>query len=349
MPTPSSRSKILPGRGTKANLDAALAAGDLLEGELLYAKDEDALYTVEGGSLVSVSSTGGSSQWVDGTAGSIYYNGGAVGIGTDNPAGSFEVQDGAIYISNSAATEQAWDIRLEAGTGDLELRSFNGGSPFNAFTIRRNLGVDASFVAINSQISNCPLDINWGISVTDRPTLRLREFRPGVRFVDLTTDSVDGEIVMDGDLMRFRLGEEDPAQVSTALANEVMTLDAAGNLNVVGNVTDSVSDSTYKTNITDASTTSELSDVKALQLRNWDWDNAPGDAARNARRTTGLVAQEAELVDPDLVYTVSTHVRDGEESYAEVTYKAIDQNVLVMKLVGAIQELEARVAALESP
>jgi len=52
MPTPTSRSKILPARGSKANLDAALTAGDLLEGELCYAKDEDALYQVEGGVLV---------------------------------------------------------------------------------------------------------------------------------------------------------------------------------------------------------------------------------------------------------------------------------------------------------
>jgi len=52
MPTPTSRSKILPARGSKANLDAALAAGNLLEGELCYAKDEDALYQVEAGVLV---------------------------------------------------------------------------------------------------------------------------------------------------------------------------------------------------------------------------------------------------------------------------------------------------------
>jgi len=52
MPTPISRSKILPARGSKVNLDAALAAGDLLEGELCYAKDEDALYQVEAGVLV---------------------------------------------------------------------------------------------------------------------------------------------------------------------------------------------------------------------------------------------------------------------------------------------------------
>ena len=59
MPTPTSRSKILPARGSKANLDTALTAGDLLEGELCYAKDEDALYQVEGGVLIK---TGGGLQ-----------------------------------------------------------------------------------------------------------------------------------------------------------------------------------------------------------------------------------------------------------------------------------------------
>jgi len=58
MPTPTSRSKILPARGSKANLDAALAAGDLLEGELCYAKDEDALYQVEAGVLVKAGGGG---------------------------------------------------------------------------------------------------------------------------------------------------------------------------------------------------------------------------------------------------------------------------------------------------
>lgn len=39
MPTPEQRTPIRPGRGTKAALDVALADGDLLEGELVWARD----------------------------------------------------------------------------------------------------------------------------------------------------------------------------------------------------------------------------------------------------------------------------------------------------------------------
>lgn len=52
MPTPLNRSKLLPARGTKANLEASLA--DLLEGEFCYATDENIYYQVAGGFLTPV-------------------------------------------------------------------------------------------------------------------------------------------------------------------------------------------------------------------------------------------------------------------------------------------------------
>ena len=85
MPTPIQRSKILPARGSKANLNAALNAGDLLEGELCYAKDEDALYQVEAGFLVKVSASGGGGGAVDsvnGKTGVVVLNAADVGAAT---------------------------------------------------------------------------------------------------------------------------------------------------------------------------------------------------------------------------------------------------------------------------
>lgn len=55
MAAPSSRSKILPARGSYANLLASLA--DIFEGEIVYAKDEDVYYQKEGGVLVRTSIT----------------------------------------------------------------------------------------------------------------------------------------------------------------------------------------------------------------------------------------------------------------------------------------------------
>ena len=54
----------------------------------------------------------------------------------------------------------------------------------------------------------------------------------------------------------------------------------------------------------------------------------------------GLVAQEAERVDPNLAYTID----QGEDE----SFKAIDHKVLTMKLLGALQEATTRIEALEA-
>lgn len=59
MTTPTPRTPVRPGRGTKANLDIALAASDIKEGELVYAKDQDKLYIVEAGVFVAAGGSGG--------------------------------------------------------------------------------------------------------------------------------------------------------------------------------------------------------------------------------------------------------------------------------------------------
>ena len=60
MATPANRVPVRIARGTKANLDTAMAAGDLKEGEITYATDEDSLYVVEGGVLTKAGDgTGG--------------------------------------------------------------------------------------------------------------------------------------------------------------------------------------------------------------------------------------------------------------------------------------------------
>ena len=51
MATPANRVPVRIARGSKANLDTAIAAGDLKEGEICYATDENGIYVVEGGAL----------------------------------------------------------------------------------------------------------------------------------------------------------------------------------------------------------------------------------------------------------------------------------------------------------
>jgi len=51
MATPANRVPVRIARGTKANLDTAIVAADLKEGEVCYATDENGIYVVEGGAL----------------------------------------------------------------------------------------------------------------------------------------------------------------------------------------------------------------------------------------------------------------------------------------------------------
>ena len=58
MATPANRVPVRIARGTKANLDTAISAGDLKEGEICYAADENSLYVVEGGVLTLAGEAG---------------------------------------------------------------------------------------------------------------------------------------------------------------------------------------------------------------------------------------------------------------------------------------------------
>ena len=123
------------------------------------------------------------------------------------------------------------------------------------------------------------------------------------------------------------------------------------------------SDQRFKENITDAN--SQLADVTALgnKLRNWDW-TADAPVADKDTRFLGLVAQEAEIICPGIVKTIA-RTKQGAELTPETTdeegnvtpatyeelddsYKGISHDALIMKLLGAVSELSAKVAALEA-
>jgi len=122
------------------------------------------------------------------------------------------------------------------------------------------------------------------------------------------------------------------------------------------------SDQRFKENITDAN--SQLADVTALgnKLRNWDW-TADAPVADKDTRFLGLVAQEAETICPGIVKTIA-RTKQGAELTPETTdeegnvtpatyeelddsYKGISHDALIMKLLGAVAELSAEVAALK--
>ena len=152
-----------------------------------------------------------------------------------------------------------------------------------------------------------------------------------------------------------------------AAGSITITLNYSGSASFVGTVSAQgsvlTSDQRFKENITDANP--QLADVTALgnKLRNWDWSvDAP--IADKDTRFLGLVAQEVETVCPGIVTTIA-RTKDGAELTPETTdeegnvtpatyeqlddsYKGIKNDILIMKLLGAVAELSAKVAALEA-
>lgn len=123
MPVPSNRVPVRIARGLKTALTANLA--DLLEGEILYAKDENKLYVVEAGVLTSAGAdlgTASINELSDVDTASVAPTNGQV-LTWDNAAGKWE----PATVGGITQIQQASDFLLSNGPGTV---SFAG--PRNA-------------------------------------------------------------------------------------------------------------------------------------------------------------------------------------------------------------------------
>ena len=99
----------------------------------------------------------------------------------------------------------------------------------------------------------------------------------------------------------------------------------------------SVSDARHKENVRDLD--KGLTEVLALKPRRFDWKEGKGTGAKDV---AGFIAQEVETVLPELVGEWKETLDATEH------YKSIAMTNVIPMLVKAIQELTARLAALES-
>ena len=125
------------------------------------------------------------------------------------------------------------------------------------------------------------------------------------------------------------------------IADKLLIRDS-GNVQNSNNSYGATSDVNLKENIVDAS--SQWNDIKNIKVRKFNFKDNPTE------KMLGVVAQEAELVCPNLVET-SKSLQNGEEK----DYKTFKYSILYMKAIKALQEamvkietLETKVAALEA-
>ena len=99
-----------------------------------------------------------------------------------------------------------------------------------------------------------------------------------------------------------------------------------------------LSDIKLKENIVDAG--SQWADLKALRVRKYNLKEG------QTHTQIGLIAQEAELVSPGLVYETPDRDEEGNDT-GEIT-KVVQYSILYMKAVKALQEAMERIEQLET-
>jgi len=274
-----------------------------------------------------------------------------VGIGLTTLTAALEVQGLNAYASsaNSLATSVSKAAFRVKGSSNASDSAWMGVETVNAYPYIQ--GANGTGSASGSLLLN-PWGSNVGIGTTSPSALlHVNGAATFDGFVKATTSSspvFQGFDSSDAVNYAFNLSSNGQAHFTSTVTVSSLT---------------ETSDQRFKKNITDANP--QLADVTALggKLRNWDW-NEEAPVSEKDIRFLGLIAQEVESICPGIIHTVP-RTKDGAELTPESTdedgnvtpatyeqvddsYKTIKTSVLIMKLLGAVTELSAKVAALEA-
>ena len=214
MAAPQNRIPVRPARGTRTIFDADLAS--IQEGEILFARDEDALYVKDNGVLVNVANgTGVADQIVSAKLtwstriqdGEWVFDGPGLGFGTKTP--TIYHMRGQRYKFINTGDEEAFQIRTPSG------------APYN-------IGVTGN-PALPVVENEDPTFIEWTVSQQAPKDLRYGSTDPTIpegRFIILSDsftldagdlDNVDTEGVEDGNVLVWSESQQQwkPADLTT--------------------------------------------------------------------------------------------------------------------------------------
>lgn len=191
MPTPANRAKIQLVRGSYANILASI--GDLLDGELCYAKDENKLYMVEGATLTPLDylgntdvsetvqdligaaisgGTGLTSSYDDGTGvvtidlDDTAVTPGSYGSGTAIPSLTVDQQGRITAISTTSVETSAGNLTVIADSGanetinlDTETLTISGDTGITTTTTTNGVSIDLDDTAVTPGTYGSPTAI----------------------------------------------------------------------------------------------------------------------------------------------------------------------------------------------
>jgi hypothetical protein len=231
---------------------------------------------------------------------------GNVGIGTNSPAGKLDIISGTarMYFSNQSAT--AFFTAVNTANSAYAPMAINGSELILKTGDADRMRIDSSGNLLVAKTATSTVTAGAEIRSADG------SFYSTIAATTNATSTYNAYSTGAG-AYRFYVG-------------------MAGTVFATNTTITAISDQRLKENIRDLD--DGLEKVMALQPRKFDWKEGKGADIKDAR---GFIAQEFEIVFPDMVEEWKDPAPEGEEPY-----KAVNAN-LIPTLVKAIQELKALV------
>lgn len=237
---------------------------------------------------------------------------GNVGIGTATPVVPLDVV-GQINATGSVIIASGQSYRF--GTGGVRIEG-NTATDVMAFLNAGGTERMRITAAGNTTLGTTDDNINSGVGV------KLRGASAGQTIASVSAATTSGDVGL--------------SMYSTGAAAYRFYVSWDGKINCTSTTIAAISDVRMKENIRDLDY--GLDTILALQPRRFDWKTGKG---KNTKNDIGFIAQEAELVMPEMVGSWLPGPGDPAD------LKSLSAAELIPVFVKAIQELAARVAELE--
>jgi hypothetical protein len=257
---------------------------------------------------------------------------GNLGIGTTSPE--------ALLHLNKATAGGAGPYLMLDNSSSSTLNS-SAGISFSLDAGSSFAGYSARIEGINTNAGNGASDITfstWNGSARGeraRITSGGDFLTAGKTTASFTT--VGAELLANGQINTASANLDNLNIYNTTAAAYRFYVSSGGTVFATNTTISAISDQRLKENVRDLDV--GLDAIMALKPRKFDWKEGKGQDKKDVR---GFIAQEFEQVFPDLIDEWKDPAPEGEEPY-----KSVRQD-LIPVLVKAIQELSAKVAALEA-
>lgn len=253
---------------------------------------------------------------------------GKVGIGTTNPDNSYQGltifgSDPSLRLKTNSTGGWTWTEYVNSSNVNNFSVGVNQAAPF--FGIKAGAGMDNPNIVLTSAGN-----IGFGLTNPGRPIVAYYSVAGSVMEVWNYRNNGSGDFAFVTVLGSNDANTNNYHYIASTGGADRFYVYGNGNVVNTNGSYGTLSDSTLKENIVDA--TPKLDDLLQLKVRNF---NLIDD--ENKTKQIGFIAQEFEEVFPAMIDN------DGKTGM-----KTIKTSVLVPMLVKAIQELSAKVTALES-